>query len=92
MPNNNGTESFFTSTLKFVECCDCGLVHTIKFGKEDGKDIVTFIRNEVRTRMAREKPKPKKTMCELLAEARLKEFAPTSDLKNFIEQRVRNLA
>jgi len=66
----------------FLECCDCGLVHKIDYEIKDGKIILALDRNEERTDKARIKRNKKKSACDLLTEAIIRESEdPNSPLK-----------
>ncbi len=75
MTESNEKSTFDLSYLRFLECCDCGLVHTISYEAKDETVLLSFVRNEPRTQKARaQKASNKgKTMCQLLDEARLRE-------------------
>jgi len=71
MTESNEKTTFDLSVLRFIECCDCGLVHSISYEIKGTTVLLSFVRAESRTKKARNK---EKTMCELLDEAILKDM------------------
>jgi len=71
MPKTNEKITIDLSLLKTLECCDCGLVHTISYKEKDGTIFLSFERNEPGTEEARVKRAggKGKLMCLLLDEA-----------------------
>ena len=64
----------------FLQCCDCGLVHTVLRKIEGDKVIVKFMRNEGRTEAARSKVR---TLSQRLDDAIRKEMGnPISFSRN----------
>lgn len=53
MPKTNEKITIDLSLLKTLECCDCGLVHTISYEEKDGTIFLSFERNEPKTEEAR---------------------------------------
>jgi len=72
MPKNKEIKSFNIREVRFIECCDCGLVHEVSYDiYDDGTVIMHFSREEERTekaRIARAGGKGK-LMCQLLEDA-----------------------
>lgn len=68
--------------LRYIACCDCGLVHEVSYDIFENKVDMHFERDEARTiraRIERKKDKGKK-LGELLDEARLREnLIPVSE-------------
>ncbi len=76
MPKDKEIESFNIREVRFIECCDCGLVHEVSYDiYEDGTVIMHFSREEERTEKVRIKRAggKGKLMCQLLDDARLRE-------------------
>ena len=76
MPKNKEIESFNIREVRFIECCDCGLVHEVSYDiYEDGTVIMHFSREEERTEKARIKRAggKSKLYCRQLDEARARE-------------------
>ena len=82
MPKYNEKTTIDLSLLKTLECCDCGLVHTISYEEKDETIFLSFERNEPETEQARVKRADGKgkLMCKLLDEARSREnLVPVSE-------------
>jgi len=75
MPKYKEKITIDLSLLKTLECCDCGLVHTISYEEKDGTIFLSFERNEPETEEARVKRAggKGKLMCQLLDEATARE-------------------
>lgn len=68
--------TFNIREIQYIECCDCGLVHELKYEiHEDGTILMTFTRADEKTKKARIKRAggKGKMMCQLLDEARSRE-------------------
>ncbi len=94
MPKNKEIESFNIREVRFIECCDCGLVHEVYYDIYENSIDIVYSRDEGRTIKRRAEMKldgqsKKKSPSELLAEDMLKNpLTPPSNvnfnLKNFV--------